>query len=60
METLLFVYEFQDSEKIVRYNCLTDYKASSESESSLILIEDDAGRSWGEIHIFIIKIRKVD
>jgi hypothetical protein len=27
IETLLFVYEFQDSERIVRYNCLTDYKA---------------------------------
>jgi len=27
MDTLLFVYEFQDSERIVRYNCLTDYKS---------------------------------
>lgn len=27
MDTLLFVYEFKDSEKIVRYNCLTDYNS---------------------------------
>lgn len=27
METLLFVYEYQDSERIVRYNCLTDYNS---------------------------------
>jgi hypothetical protein len=27
MDTLLFVYEFKDSDKIVRYNCLTDYNS---------------------------------
>ena len=29
MDTLLFVYEFNDSNKIVRYNCLSDYKSWS-------------------------------
>ena len=24
MDSLLFVYEYEDSEKIVRYNCITD------------------------------------
>ncbi len=29
MDTLLFVYEFMDSKKTVRYNCLTDYNSWS-------------------------------
>jgi hypothetical protein len=29
MDTLLFVYEFKDSKKTVRYNCLTDYNSWS-------------------------------